>query len=401
MKTIRFLTIISVFTATVGCDREPDPSPFLTVDVGFVEVDPTHELWIFANDENGRLIDIRRLQKGTNYLQSVRSDIAAVDLTVVRVHEGSHSFITYKTVKIDRPIKINTFNPVFAPANQVDLVVSNYNEGNDPYTALTFDGGFGYTGYSDSHTFTNGELKTPVAVYVDPGKLLISGYRSGEPVYSLTSGIKTRLVVKVDFTNFLPLENKVVIQDASSAQIYGHNHNEFNLGNFIIQQAPPSTLANPAVTIGYVPGFDYYTTAINKTDTPDEPWTQYRKVGARISNLTWPNAIIAVTDRSQENFRVECSVPIDLISTYSLFITNGMSHNWTVYGSDASAGIPDVPPMFLARLNASNKEVFSFFNGDITSSSGTYTHQDFLEEKLYDGAPKKEYEYFKFYFGLN
>ncbi|HEY0771338.1 MAG TPA: hypothetical protein VGD31_13490, partial [Sphingobacteriaceae bacterium] len=72
MKTFRLLIVVALIAAFGSCDKEPDPTPFLTIDVGFIGLDPGRELWIFANDENGQLIDIRELQKGPNYLRSVR-----------------------------------------------------------------------------------------------------------------------------------------------------------------------------------------------------------------------------------------------------------------------------------------------------------------------------------------
>ncbi|HEY0651637.1 MAG TPA: hypothetical protein VGD65_00870 [Chryseosolibacter sp.] len=397
MKTFRLLIVVAVIAAFGSCDKEPDPTPFLTIDVGFIGLDPGRELWIFANDENGQLIDIRELQKGPNYLRSVRNEISKVDLTIVEVFEGAHHFTTYRDVSTDRPININHYNPVFPISYQVDLELSNYSEGDNPYNALSIDGGFGSTGYG-TYTFDNGIFKAPVAVYIDPGKLLVSGYRAGIPVYSLTSGIKTRLVLKLDFNDFVPLENLVTINDVETAYTVGHSNEHFTGGNYVIQRTPFSDPPKTSVSIGYAPGFDYYTTRVIKIDRDDAPAVEYKKVGAPITSLTWPNVSITTSDKSQENFQINCSVPVDRVTTSSYFISNSRANSWVVYGTDLSRGIPNIPPMFLARLNVSSKEVFNFLNGEIVVSGGTYTHQDFLEEKLYEGKPKKECEYFIFYF---
>jgi hypothetical protein len=399
MKPIHFLALLFLLFF-LACDQEPTGSPFLTVDVGYVDTDPANELWVFASDASGQLIDIKKVKRGTNYLESVRVDLSIVDLTIVTVIEGNHNFITYNDISTDRLVKINTWDPIFPTSHQVDLTLTNYNEGSDPYYTLAINGGFGNPGYG-THSFNNGELQVPVAVYANPGKLLVTGYRNGDPVYSLTTGIKTRLIVKLDFNNFEPLKDLITIGGASLGRVVGHSNELVHGGNFLIHNATQDfTIEDPFIQIGYIPGFDYYNTTVQKALPLTGHWTSYTKVGAPVTELTWPNVSIKVLDRTQENFQVDCSMPVDQIKTSSMLLVNSKAVHWTVYGAGNSAGgiRPNIPPMFLARLNASRKEDFQFVNGEIVSSGGTFTHQDLLDEKLYDGTPKREYECFKFYF---
>lgn len=400
MNALRSYLFFGILFFAMGCDNEPEETtPFLTVDVGAVDTDPDSELWIFATDANGQLIDIRELKKGTNYLRTVQQGLALVDLTIVEVFQGSHSFTTYNDVPTDKTIKIKTWNPIFPPWNQVDLVLTNYKGAGDPYFELAINGGFGYPGF-DTHSFSNGELQAPVAVYVDPGKLLISGYRNGDAVYSLTTGIKTRILLELDFDKFEPLTGLVTIEEASLGQVIGHSNEVVNGGNFFIQSASRDfTIENPSIQVGYVPGFDYYSTTIYKVQPLTGHWTSYTKVGAPVAELSWPEVALNVVDKTQGNFHVDCSMPVDQVKTSSMLVVNSRAVHWIVYGAGDSGGIrPNVPPMFLDRLNISSKEDFKIVNVEMVSSGGTYTHQDLLEEKLYAGAPKTEYEYFKFLF---
>jgi hypothetical protein len=307
------LFILCVFSFLSACQHEPDelsePETILTLQVG-PEAFLGGENWIFATNDNGDVLDVKPF---------------AVDETVTlssakRVDKINVTF--FKTA-LDRGIRYTTFTTYSAIAKGTtwSMGASVYLDpqpvGVATFKVSDYEGLPGMLKFSNSEWYSNDPSVTSGDELVvgvplrKAGDVLLSGYRSGVPVYNWAKGVQVGDVVERNFlTDFeaFPHQVKLDFEGTSDGTVIGRTL-ENPYGTVLISSndvVGTKWQTDPPV-IGYVDGFDSYEISVWNTRTNGA--VNYYHVGRPDLSFSIPTFTFSANNTDMLDFSFNFSLP--------------------------------------------------------------------------------------------
>jgi hypothetical protein len=260
--------------------------------------------WIFVTDLSGEVLDTKSYATGQTVTFSATNEADKINVTIFQGHDAGNlkelSFRTYTNLDRGDSLKLSltaTTPPTSSPG-EATIEISNYSDADNVPSSLLFSNTQGW-----SNSATAGVLDAVVTLPQSPADVLVSGYRSGVPVYSWVSALMTDDVVQRDFAAFdaYPKQIKLDYPGLTSGSIVGYyagSPTPYFLSNS--SQLDLTTFKTNAPTLGYLEGFDHYQTyVLNQNDAGS---VSYYKTGSVNTSIAIPAFTFSLTNGDIKNF---------------------------------------------------------------------------------------------------
>ncbi|AYB32502.1 hypothetical protein [Chryseolinea soli] len=260
-----FVLLVCIFLS--GCQKDEVTGPkailSLQVDANYTE---TGDHWIFATDATGEVLDVKPYSAGEAVTLTSEKAVDKMNVTLFRYYEDVIITSTYKYTNLNTYADIPVGTALHFGSTTVDngpKATAHFTIANTNGTQVNFTNGSSLSERSETD-FTNGvgEL-VDLSFYGAPSDMLMTGYRSGIPVYNWVKGLKDGDVVSRDFqTDFMPYPHQLFLDFGGTSSGYVKARNAAGKSYFM-SDSYFSTGATPV--IGFIDGFASYQMYIDNT----------------------------------------------------------------------------------------------------------------------------------------
>jgi hypothetical protein len=295
---------MSVFLfACSGDEDKKTAAPLLTV-----VVDESYTVdgdnWIFVTDLSGDVLDTKSYATGQTITFSSTKDADKINVTIFQGHDSGNlkelSFHTYTNLERGDSLKLSltVTTPPTSSAGEATIEISNYFDDDNVPASLLFSNTYGWNSSS-----TGGVADVVVTLPHSPADVLVSGYRSGVPVYSWVNALATDDMTEEDFSTFdaFPKQIKLDFPGVTTGYIVGYyagNATPYYFTNS--NQLDQTPFKSNTPTLGYLEGFDHYQTyAFNQNDNGT---VSYYKTGSVNTSIAIPAFTFTLTNPDIKNF---------------------------------------------------------------------------------------------------
>lgn len=375
-----------------SCDDEKPEAgvEFLKANVADLP-DGTVDLWAFATNEKGQILDVVQYREGVTFSLKTDLDFSRIDLTLLNVveHQLGKNFqlSTYKDIPAGETLELGNlpgepFESSFEGNAQV--TITNYSEQLTAAANLRFSqvpGGPLPTVLSTSGTTHN----FAVALRRSPTNLVIHGLREKLPAYKVLPNLKANDQVVVDFQTFQEYENLVEIKGFQGFTfVQGIPGTDLSEAQEIL--LTETFLNQDALYLGTIPGYARYTTRVfSYADGRD-----YFRVGPALTSFAFPEYSTTITDHSLENFQIEISIDYDY---KTVTWRNASTIFWNVLADKANSLAPpmNIPGQIANLYPELRSKEFGHDRVVFYHSKGSFSYQDLLAS-TFRREQKLEYE---------
>ncbi|HEY5751363.1 MAG TPA: hypothetical protein VIU12_35115 [Chryseolinea sp.] len=295
---------MSIFLFACKDDEDQKiPAPLLTV-----VVDESYTVdgdnWIFVTDLTGDVLDTKSYATGQTVTFSSTKDVDKINVTIFQGHDAGNlkelSFHTYTNLDAGDSLKLSltvTTPPTSSPG-EATIEISNYSDGDNVPASLLFSNTYGW-----SNAATGGVADVLVTLPQSPADVLVSGYRSGAPVYSWVNALITDDIAEKDFAAFdaFPKQLKLDYPGVTSGYIVGYYAGKATPYYFNNSaQLDQTTFQTNTPTLGYLEGFDRYQTYVFNQN--DAGTVSYYKTGSVNTSIAIPAFTFSLTNGDIKNF---------------------------------------------------------------------------------------------------
>jgi hypothetical protein len=308
---------------------QPEPILSLQVDADF---DLVGDTWIFASDENGEILDVKPYAQGKTVTLSSTRTLDKFNVTFFNYAEQSNgtiiAFDTWMAVKKGTALRYQMQNPTLpiGPTKHATFKISNYT-GLTP-SALAVGP---YTDVTGTDLVQN-NLEMDLALFGTTGKITVTGYRAGIPVYNRAEGVEEGSIIERDYeTDFLPFPHqyKLDFEGFNNAYIVG-----LDPANTRQTLLNTEWLINPSghPVIGYIDGFNVYDTQVVNSQVNGQGIIIHHTLGGPPDfSFSMPTFTFSLSKNDMNNFSFNFSEDYTYLSIRWLKETPTVSTYWTVY----------------------------------------------------------------------
>jgi len=394
-KTV-FPFLISVACVTLsGCHSDKEETPAEPETLITLEIDPSFvlisEAWVYATDETGEVLDVGRYYTGqTTKLSSIKP-VDKVNLTFFQRYEKTHftRIHTYAAVPKGSMLRFVGSSEGGDTDASASIVLSNVKD--DPGATLNMS-----NAYPD-WTKVGDDWHANFSFYHDIPDLLVIAYRDDVPVYNWIKDLHNGDEVTRDFlADFHPFPHLLNLdfEGANRGNIYGYySGKRSGPGGVMLVDDILNTTYTPTPVLGYVEGFDSYSTTIY--NQKENGTVTYYKNGSPVTKLTIPTFTFSLIKKDKDGLDFNFSEDYHfLTSTWAYTVgleranceitaPKGAVVKGPVIPKEIQTFYADLP---LNNLSPAGIELFQNIQG--------YTYQDLLSEAF--GNPRAASEYYIF-----
>lgn len=397
-QTIIYLVVLLVLQA---CDdkHEPElePADFLTVSIA-VDHFLYDDMWIFASDETGKVLDAHSVEPGMTVSLRTLSPPEFVNLTVC--HSGgspmAHLFYTYTNIVTGQKITLKSeHNFGFLPPVEGKATISIQNC--NPNTIFSLSDGHTYSQLPSMSTSINASLD----LRQETSNILISSQKDIDTsVYGWVDNVSDTEAHTVDFNNLTPFPKNisVLVKDVVTGLIVGRKADGGSLGYIMTNASFDKTAAEPAVAkFGYLDGFDEYRVIIGSSNAhpTHARLTTYTKYGTSLpEEVTFPNNTLTIENSSIENFNFSYSSSYTYAKHTWRHDAADYTINWQVYtDKPITPPITELPQAFTTKYPSLSVNNLTYFRSDFYRYEDGYTYAQFLID-VFEGITASQHEFF-------
>jgi hypothetical protein len=303
-RTVLLFFVMSIFLfACKGDEEKKTALPLLTVIVDeSYTVDGDN--WIFVTDLTGDVLDTKSYATGQTVSFSSTNEADKINVTIFQGHDSGNlkelSFHTYTNLDRGDSLKLSltVTTPPTSSAGEATIELSNYFDADNIPASLLFSNTYGW-----SSSATGGVADVVVTLPQSPADVLVSGYRSGVPVYGWVNALATDDIADEDFSTFsaFPKQLKLDYPGVTSGYIVGYyagNTTPYYFSNST--QLDQTTFKSNTPTLGYLDGFDHYQTYVFNQN--DNGTVSYYKTGSVNTSIAIPAFTFSLTSPEIKTF---------------------------------------------------------------------------------------------------
>ena len=395
------------FFALPGCNDQGEPEPeaesFLTVTLG-AGYSASGDMWAFATDDTGKLLDAGPLQTGSSLTLKAVSPPETFNLTTHSSGGGpkpSHLFYTYTGITKGREITFErTGGSPMIPSVTGKATINIQNC--SPYSYFVF---------SDVHAYSQfaSQGNTSVNVLFDlrqnSSNILISSHLAmDQPVYGWVDDATDGGTYTLDFNSLTPFPKNIVIpfSESMSGLIIGRN-SDMNSNGYMMTNTGFSTVsATPVVAkFGYLDGFDEYQLFVTSSNTMDSYYRSmlYIKKGATLpEEITFPDNTLTIESESIGNFSFNYSSAFTYSNHYWRQDDTDQTVHWRIFTDKSTVpAITQLPQAFSAKYPSVSLSNLPYVESDFFRHQDGYTYLQWLDDS-FAGILDRRPEYFADYF---
>ena len=386
---------VLLFACSDDEDKKADP-PLLTVvvDESYV-VDGDN--WIFVTDASGDVLDTKSYITGQTVTFNSTNDADKINVTIFQGHDSGNlkelSFRTYTNLDRGDSLKLSlTANtPSTSSPGEATIEISNYSDADNVPASLWFSNTDGW-----NNSATNGVLDAVVTLLQSPADVLVSGYRSGVPVYSWADALMTDDIVEKDFAAFDAYPNQIKLDypGVTSGSIVGYyagNLTPYFLSNS--SQLDQTTFKTNTPTLGYLDGFDYYQTyAFNQNDGGT---VSYYKTGSVNTSIAIPAFTFSLTNGDIKNFSFNFSEEYTYFDAQWQYQEDANWVHWNIESEPGqNLGVTSIPPEIRSLYPQLDFSKLEYFGCTFTKFLDGRKYRDAVP--LLSNQTPDEVEYYNF-----
>ncbi|CAD5252766.1 MULTISPECIES: hypothetical protein [unclassified Imperialibacter] len=400
MKRKLSLCIVSALgILCFSCERESEGLSLLTIMVEENAINEGQERWVYISEPSGKVLDSHKCKNGEVFELKGPVALEAIDVTVFipsSSGSGVASAVTYLGVISGRTWTLKAQSQSEAPEviGTATIEIVNYHESMPPDESIKFSPGASGWPLNDRSVTEAGLLAT-VNMYKDPQELLMTGFRGGQRVYLKVAAMVPNENLVIDFDSFQEYDQIIEVpaefnEDGRTIGFYGDGR------GYLLSDAYDSYLYGTETSLGYIQGFDSYSTKFNEFYGPS--FITYYKLGEPALNVEFPSFTLSIVDRTTNGFSFDASFDYTYKSTQWLYSSadgqTGMS--WTVYG-DAAANvrIPAVANIVYEKESGLKIDDFSIYELNCIQRLDGLSYTGFVSN-TFENKSSAEYEYFIF-----
>jgi len=337
---------MSVFLFACGDDDDKKTvGPLFTV-----VVDESYTVdgdnWIFVTDLSGDVLDTKSYAPGQTITFSSTNEADKVNVTIFQGHDTGNlkelSFRTYTNLDRGDSLKLSVTvaTPPTSSPGEATIEISNYSDADNVPSTLLFSNTQGW-----NNSATAGVLDAVVTLPKSPADVLVSGYRSGVPVYSWANALMADDIVEKDFTAFdaYPEQIKLDYPGVTSGSIVGYypsNSTPYFFSNS--SQLDQTTFKTNTPTLGYLDGFDHYQTYVFNQN--DAGTVSYYKTGSVNTSIAIPAFTFSLTNGDIKNFAFNFSEEYTYFDAQWQYLEDTNWIHWNIESEPGQfSGVTSIP----------------------------------------------------------
>ncbi|WOK04405.1 hypothetical protein RT717_15095 [Imperialibacter roseus] len=382
-----------------SCEKESEGLSLLTIMVEENAINEGQEQWVYISEPSGKVLDSHKCKNGEVFELKGPVTLEAIDVTVFipgSSGSGVASAVTYLGINPGLTLTIAAQDEYEAPEviGTATIEIVNYHESMPPDESIKFSPGTSGSPLNDRSVTESGLLAT-INMYKDPQELLMTGFRGGQRVYLKVAAMLPNENLVIDFDSFQEYDQ--IIEIPAEFHEDGRTIGYFNDGRgYLLSDAYDSFLYSTETSLGYIQGYDSYSTKFNEFYGPSH--ITYHKHGEPALDVEFPSFTLSIVDRTTKGFSFDASFDYTYKSAQWLYSSAdgqaGMS--WTVYGdAGANVRIPVVANIVYEKESGLEIDDFSIYELSCTKRLDGRTYVDFLAEAL-DRQGFGKYEYLVF-----
>ncbi|MEQ9376525.1 MAG: hypothetical protein RIG68_15170 [Imperialibacter sp.] len=382
-----------------SCEKESDGFSLLTIIVEENAINEGQEQWVYISEPLGKVLDSHKCKKGEVFELKGPVALEAIDVTVFIPHSSGSGValaVTYLGVLSGKTWTLKAQSRSEAPEviGTATIEIVNYHESMPPDESIIFSNGTSPFALSD-RSVTDAGLLATVNIYDDTQELLMTGFRGGHRVYFKVEAILPNENVVVDFASFQEYDQiiKIPAEFHEEGMTIGYYDDR---RSYLLSNSYNSFLYGAETSLGYIQGYDSYSTKFNEFYGPS--FITYYKLGEPALNVEFPSFTLSIVDRTTNGFSFDASFDYTYKSAQWLYSSadgqTGMS--WTVYG-DAAANvrIPAVANIVYEKESGMKIDDFSIYELNCIQRLDGLSYTGFVSN-TFENKSSAEYEYFIF-----
>lgn len=340
-----FLGMTVFLFACSDDDDKKTAAPLLTVvvDESYV-VDGDN--WIFVTDLSGDVLDTKPYATGQTVTLSTTNEADKINVTIFQGHDTGNlkelSFHTYTNLNRGDSLKlsITVATPPTSSPGEATIEISNYSDADNVPNSLVFSNTQGW-----NNSATAGVLDAVVTLPQSPADVLVSGYRSGVPVYSWANALVPDDLVEKDYAVFdaYPKQIKLDYPGITSGSITGYyagNTTPYFFSNS--SQLDQTTFKTNTPTLGYLDGFDRYQTYVFNQN--DAGTVSYYKTGSVNTSIAIPVFTFSLTNDDIKNFSFNFSEDYTYFDAQWQYVQESNWVHWNIESEPGQfSGVTSIP----------------------------------------------------------
>jgi hypothetical protein len=394
LNGFRNILLISLLLL-LSCENGEDPVPvsILTVEVSQAYLTDGTDAWIYVTNSKGDVLDIDSLQNGKTLMIETPNPPDAFMVTILRSKRLSStdnfSFESYADISKGSKLILGSNEIITSQpppfAGYADFAIKNYTESGQPQQFINFSNGF-YSGTAINTTtnqYTGNTFTATVFLPETASDILISAYKSGDPVYSFIKGVKDADKLALDFNEFKKYENVIDLgaQGNSLGVITGFYKNRGPMGYIMGSSNLITDLSLPR-KLGFLNGFDSYNTYLLSYRGTES--IIYTKTGLPVAlPFVWPSFSVQIKDKTPQKLSFETSNEYSSKSVSWFYQPAGLNISWTISGASGSdIRVYSFPEKLVSKYPVLDFNKLSFGGVSISGNKDGYTYEEMIKEKF-------------------
>jgi hypothetical protein len=385
MSTLRYI-LIFIVSLLLAC-RDDDKAQEVALTVisdDYLNIPAGRDVHVFISDENGTVLDSQPIPNNSTVTLRAPTDINKINITEFHVNrDGSnfYYFSTWSSIQRGMMMNLKGYPPVgpVSTAGNILLKINDYQESTQPEAALSFSI-YPWIYGINSATLNENTLTVDYSIVSNPEEILVTGYRSGEPVYHFLKDVKPSDNISISYNEFAVADKTLTLPDESYGETFGyyadgsvHLTSRSSLLFYTKNNEGPYKLSYP-------PGFETYFTRFTKLIGNGNS-VDYQKRGEPSSNVIIPEYTYTVNDESPLHFNVTIPQPYlyKRVTWYNDVLT------WSVASSQTgTTRISSVPGNILAKYPdiKTNDLIYGWF--DVVNHVGLTDYNEVWVKNLND-----------------
>lgn len=403
--SIIFLAVLFVLQA---CDDESEPEPkpepelpaFLTVTLSpahfFV-----HDMWVFATDETGKVLDVHNLKSDSTVTFRSPSAPEVFNLTTYIYDGGSpanHMFYTYAGITRGQKITLGDQQDfkVIPPVNgKATIKIKNCT----PYVHISLSDGISSSSIGNQD---NASIETTFDLRQNPSRILLSTHTAiDQPVYGWVDNVTDGGTYAVDFGTFTPFEKTISVSflKSMSGILIGKKSGEVGNGHVIYNFG--ASVPDDQVSVakfGYLDGFDEYKLFVSSTKTLSSYYrtSHYSNYGTNIlKEVAFPDNSLSIMKPAISNFEFSYSSDYTYRSHYWKQTTANFTIHWQVFtNKSATPAINELPEPLALKYPSLSVNNLTHINSNFHKYVDGFTYDGVLADIFGQGHISDQHERF-------
>jgi hypothetical protein len=409
MKKIALALLVAL--GAVSCDStgpEPEGSTFLAVECK--SPFPGLDQWVFATNENGELLDAKRVEDGVEL--KTTTEFTSFDLSILNVYYNlnigsqsteNYNLTTYRNLTQNKIVLSNGYNQSqHKVVGQVKVKVTGIPKEQIYSSQISVMSSLGDGSQIGGWTYTNNSFSVIKLLAKQPSMVLVTGLRSGIPVYHIFDNVSDGDPLTVNFYEMTAYHDVFTVGltagSSGSISCLAYADNDQSVFSLLSTQGNTYGSESKPLQMKTIPGFAKYKTSINTSRTGGG--VNYIKKGAPVTSYTPPDYFPDVTDPSIKNLTAEFNLSHDYRFAEWMRQQPETGYSTTivrVYSNNTSTPTVqyEIPPEIAAEYPSLSFDKLNLSYTIFYRSLGTYKYTDFIAER-FNGKIKSQYELYEF-----